>query len=105
MGVRFKLSVSRSRVLAGLFLLLFAAVAPVSIAAVTKVDLPASYSDFALNPETGDLVALDPERDRAVLFKEAALGAGGAAEPAAETRVGSKPSSPSFALPTRTCTS
>jgi hypothetical protein len=54
---------------------------------VQRIVLPRDYADFALNPETGDLVAVAAETGEAFLFRVADLEAG-KTEPAAKARVG-----------------
>ncbi len=48
---------------------------------VTTVDLAGKFVDFALNPETGDLAAIDPKANTVTLFREAFLTGKDAAKP------------------------
>ena len=54
------------------------------------IALPSQYANYALNPATGDVVAVDADKGRAFLFRQASL-SGKEAKPSAELRVGSKP--------------
>lgn len=53
-------------------------------------EMPEDYSDYALNPETGDIMALSDTFGQAVLFRRTELDAGKVA-PAAKVRVGTTP--------------
>jgi len=61
-------------------------------AEITTVVLPGDCADFAMNPETGDFVALSAETNEAVLFREADA----KKTPAAKLGVGSTPCSVCF---------
>ncbi|HEV8068671.1 MAG TPA: DUF1559 domain-containing protein [Planctomycetaceae bacterium] len=54
------------------------------------LDMPEDYSDYAINPETGDILALSAENGQAVLFRGKDLDAR-KIEPAVKVRVGSTP--------------
>ncbi len=64
-------------------------------AEVVSLKLPVDASDFAMNPDAGDLVALDAERNRAMLFRRDELDRA-KATPAVETNVGPTPVSVCF---------
>jgi hypothetical protein len=59
-------------------------------ASTPPLDMPEDYSDYALNPETGDILALSVDKGEAVLFRGKDLDAR-KIEPAAKVRVGSTP--------------
>jgi hypothetical protein len=63
-------------------------------AEIVKVQLPKEYAAFAMNPDTGDIVAIDNSDSRAVLFKNVEADQ----KPAVEVRVGSTPSSVCYKL-------
>jgi hypothetical protein len=42
-------------------------------AEVLTVEMPGDYADFALDPQTGNLLALDAENGQALLFRQADL--------------------------------
>ncbi|MEL6104635.1 MAG: hypothetical protein AAFU85_01305 [Planctomycetota bacterium] len=86
---------ARSWLVAITFCCLSLGLAAVSLGQVTTVQLPALMSDFALNPETGDLATVDPNKHRAYLFSEAALNSA-EAEPSGDVRVGETPVSITF---------
>lgn len=85
----------KSRVRVGSFFWVCVAVwlsSSLAYAKVKAVELPKAYGNFAMNPETGDVVALDEEGAKAVLFRRADLKKG-KAKPADTVSVGSNPSS------------
>jgi hypothetical protein len=59
---------------------------------VQRIELPNPYSDFAMHPDTGDLMAVSTPEGLALLFREKDLQAG-KTEPAASIQVGARPSS------------
>ncbi len=59
-------------------------------AEVTSLVLPQSYADFAIAPQSGDLIALAAEKNQAEIFTAENLDAG-KTEPVATIRVGSTP--------------
>jgi hypothetical protein len=46
---------------------------PLSAAVVEKIELPAAFADFALNPLTGDVAAINPETGTCVVWDAASL--------------------------------
>ncbi len=64
-------------------------------AEVKTVSLPGDYADFAMNPKTGDIVALDAEKGQAVLFTNA-VWQQQEVKPAKSLRTGSTPVSVFF---------
>lgn len=73
---------------------LFSVSDPVN-AEVKLVKLPAAYANFALNPETGDVAALDPNANTVTLFRRAFL-TGDTKAVVAPQAVGKTPSSVAF---------
>lgn len=59
-------------------------------ASVPALDMPEDYCDYALDPETGDIVALSAEYGEAVFYRGKDLDAR-KVEPAAKVRVGAAP--------------
>jgi hypothetical protein len=66
------------------------------LADVKSFDLPADFADFALNPETGTVAAVDPDKNEIVFFRNVASAAPGQLMPSASAKTGKTPVSVTF---------
>lgn len=84
LGVRFASLVAGWTVLSSL-----------AFAEIEKITLPGDYADFALDPKTGDVIAVDAEKARVLRFRQADL-KGDTLKAGGEVKVGPNPVSVSF---------